>query len=216
MYILAFDTSSNSLSIALNKDQENLEEITISPSSNQSELLLVKIAQILKNYNLSYQDLDLISTTNGPGSFTGSRIGLSAARIMKLSLKKPLILLNSCQVIAYKYQEQLSNHKNIFVALDARANEIFYANYQSINDITQNNIKPQITTINNIKTILPQENYFLCGSGANIIDPNNLKKDVIEAKYIGYLAFLLSQQKQYSQNLNPLYLRSPKITKRKK
>ena len=85
MYILALDTSSNSLSIALNNDNNTLSELTISPSSNQSEILISEIEKILAKNHISYQDLSLIAATNGPGSFTGSRIGLTAARTIKLA-----------------------------------------------------------------------------------------------------------------------------------
>ena len=224
MYILAFDTTSNSLSIALNKDNTTLSEITISPSSNQSELLIPRIEEILKQNHIFYQDLSLIAATSGPGSFAGSRIGLTAARTIKLATKQPLILLNSCQVIAFKHQEKLNKHKQIFVTLDARANEIFYATYKSLEDINSIKVVPQITTTKNIRNLIPKEDFFLCGSANSIITPilqsNNFlhatENDVIEAKFIAQMAFKLYNTNYKAVDLNPLYLRSPRITKRKK
>jgi tRNA threonylcarbamoyl adenosine modification protein YeaZ len=215
MKILAFDTSSNSLSIALLKDNNLLAELTLSPSANQSELLIPEIEKILKAHHTSYQELDLIAATNGPGSFTGSRIGLTAARTIKLATKLPLILLNSCQIIAFKHQQQFANYQKIFVALDAKADEIFYATYESIDDIKSSNITPKITTLDKIQAYLPKENYFLCGSGANLID-NTKENDQIQAQFIGQLALKLHQDNHQTHDLNPIYLRSPKITKRKK
>ncbi|MBL6664754.1 MAG: tRNA (adenosine(37)-N6)-threonylcarbamoyltransferase complex dimerization subunit type 1 TsaB [Rickettsiales bacterium] len=215
MKILAFDTSSNSLSISLLENNQPTSEFTLSPNSNQSELLIPEIEKILNENQTSYQDLDLIAATNGPGSFTGSRIGLTAARTIKLATKLPLILLNSCQIIAFKHRKQLSDHQQIFVALDAKANEIFYATYNTINDIKSSDITPQITTLDTIQSYLPKEPYFLCGSAANLIDKTK-ESDQIQAQFIGQLAFELHKENHQTQNLNPIYLRSPKITKRKK
>lgn len=215
MNILSFDTSSNSLSIALLQDDNLLSELTLAPNSNQSELLIPEIEKILDKHQLSYQDLDLIAATNGPGSFTGSRIGLTAARTIKLATNKPLILINSCQVIAFKHQEQLSNHQQIFVVLDAKAGELFYSSYASRNDIKSTNIIPKITTLNEIEHHLPNESFFLCGSAAHLID-NNKENDQIQAQFIGQLAYELYKENYTTTNLNPIYLRSPKITKRKK
>lgn len=222
MYILAFDTSSNSLSIALSKDNKTLSKETISPSSNQSGLLITKIEDILEKNNITYQALNLIATTNGPGSFTGSRIGLTAARTIKLATKLPLILLDSCQIIAFKHQRELQSHQELLVTLDARSDEIFYAAYKSIAEIKSTTITPQITTLHNIQDLAPRNNFFLCGSATSIVAPllqsssfqNSKENDIIEADIIAHMAF--EMQNRQSTNLNPIYLRSPRITKRKK
>jgi len=224
MYILALDTTSNSLSVALNKNDKTIYEVTIAPNSSQSEILIPEIEKILTKHKISYQDLSLIAATNGPGSFTGSRIGLTTARTIRLATNIPLILLNCCQVIAFKHQEQLQPNKTIFVTLDARANEIFYATYKSFEEINQTTILPKITTIQNIQDFAPKEDFFLCGSATSLISPVlkpgnfqvSQENDVIEAKTLANMAFEMHKQNYQTTNLDPIYLRSPRITQRKK
>ena len=215
MYILALDSAANSLSIALSHHNKIIGEETIAPSSNQSEILIPKVQEMLEQNNLYYEDLGLITTTNGPGSFTGSRIALTAARMIRLSTQIPIIILNSCQVIAFKHREKLKDYSQIFVALDARSNEIFYASYKSNDEIISTKIMPQITKINNIQEILPKKTFYLCGSGATLLNLEQ-ENDQLEAKYMCQLARELHEKNHQNTDLNPLYLRSPKITARKK
>ena len=124
MRVLAFDTTASTLSVALLLDDKILSKNTIFESGKQSELLIPEIEKILHQNKIWYQDLDLITTTNGPGSFTGTRIGLTCARTLKLATNIGLILVNSCEALAFKYRQK---HKNIFVIIDAKAGDFFYS-----------------------------------------------------------------------------------------
>jgi tRNA threonylcarbamoyladenosine biosynthesis protein TsaB len=215
MKILAFTTSDSSISVALISDKKLIAKNNIDESGRQSELTVLEIEKILTQNKIWYNDLDLISTTNGPGSFTGTRIALTCARTLKISTNIPLVLLNSCEVIAYKYRK-ISD--NIFVLIDAKADEFFYS---------QNQSQPQLAKLEDLSKIFPKKSFFLCGSGkkiaAEILQKENLEfvtneeKDEIEADLVGFLALKKFQkQKISSQNLNPIYLREPKISARKK
>jgi tRNA threonylcarbamoyl adenosine modification protein YeaZ len=151
MKILAFDTSGFNLSVALFSEQKLLTKNIIFESNRQSELLIVEIEKILKQNRLWYQDLNLIAATKGPGSFTGIRISVTVARILKLATGLPLVLLNSCEVIAYKYWLRVQQNKakkseagdifardifardifarDIFVLLAATAGDFFYGQF---------------------------------------------------------------------------------------
>jgi tRNA threonylcarbamoyladenosine biosynthesis protein TsaB len=213
--ILAFDTSASGFSVALLADKKILSKTVISESGKQSELLIPEIEKILLQNKIWYQNLSLIATTNGPGSFTGTRIGLSAARTLKLSTNLPLILVNSCEAIAYKYREK---SEKIFVLLDAKAGDFFYAEYEK---------QPDLARIEDLHQIFPKEKFFLCGSGkkiaAEILERKNYdfemsqEEDEIEADLIALLALeKFTKNNEGSKNLEPIYLRAPRITERKK
>ena len=213
--ILAFDTSASGFSVALLADKKILSKTVISESGKQSELLIPEIEKILLQNKIWYQNLDLIATTNGPGSFTGTRIGLSAARTLKLSTNLPLILVNSCAAIAYKYREK---SEKIFVLLDAKAGDFFYAEYGK---------QPDLARFEDLSQIFPKEKFFLCGSGkkiaAEILEKENFdfemsqEEDKIEADLIALLALEeFTKNNRDSENLEPIYLRAPRITERKK
>jgi len=244
--ILAFDTSASGFCVALLADKKILSKTVISESGKQSELLISEIEKILLQNKIWYQNLDLIATTNGPGSFTGTRIGLSAARTLKLSTNLPLILVNSCEAIACKYRKK---NEKIFVLLDAKAGDFFYAEYEKeiqkqdqdgkldaefraqISSYDNYEIAlgsiPRLARLEDLHQIFPKEKFFLCGSGkkiaAEILEKENYdfemskEEDEIEADLIALLALeKFTKNNKGSKNLEPIYLRAPRITERKK
>ncbi len=98
MLALAFDTSASTLAVALVSDDKVLYKKINSESGMQSQLLVVEIEEALRKGDIWYQDLDLVVSTKGPGSFTGTRIGLTVSRVIKASTNLPLILMNSDEV----------------------------------------------------------------------------------------------------------------------
>lgn len=204
MKILSFDTTASTLSVALLDDEKVLAKNTIFESGKQSELLIPEIEKILRSQKVWYENLDLIAATNGPGSFTGSRIGLTAARTLKAATNLPLILINSCEAIAFKYR---NINGRIFVLLDAAMDEFFAAEFFSENGRIKQVLEPHLLKLDEVSQFLPKENFFLCGSE---------KKDVLEADLVGLCAYEKFKNGETSQDLNPLYLRAPKISERKK
>lgn len=214
MLTLAFDTNFSGFSVALLSNQEVIYQKIIEENGRQSELLICEIENLLKTNNINYHDLDLLATTNGPGSFTGTRIGLTAAKAIKLATNLPLILVNSCEVIAFKYRLK----PNIFVLIDAKAGDFFYSH---------NDQEPKLARFEELPEIFPKENFFICGSGKNIaleiLQEKKMRfeisdeQDEIEAKFVGLLAYEKFQKKGGDlKNFDPIYLRSPKISERKK
>lgn len=219
MLLLSFDTTSSILSTSLLEDEKVIAKNSIFENGKQSELLIPEIEKILKENKIWYQDLDLIATSNGPGSFTGTRIGLTAARILKLSTNLPLILVNSCEAVAFKYRDK---SEKIFVTLDASMNEFFCAEFSTLKQV----LEPQLVKPDELSRIAPQEKFLLCGSGkkiaAKILEKANFQfemsdeEDVIEADLIGLLAYKKFCAGEISENLNPIYLRMPRVEQRKK
>lgn len=204
MLTLAFDTTTFSLSVALLSDQKTLANNIIFESRKQSELLITEIEKVLHSQKIWYQDLDLIAATGGPGSFTGTRIGITAARIIKLAIDVPLILVNSCEVLAFKYRKHSGK---IFVALDAANNELFFAEFFAQNEAITQITETQLISYAELSKNLPADDFFLCGIKNG---------DMIEAELVGLLAYEKFSNSEISQNFAPLYLREPRITERKK
>jgi len=227
VYILAFDTTTSGISIALNKNGDNLCIYNNSQQANHCQQLIVEIENILNQNNIWYQDLDLITVTNGPGSFTGSRIGLTVAKTIKLSTNAPLILLNCCEVIAYQNWHKLNNNlTKMLVVLDARAQEIFYCYYDYSESLILNQNEPKIINITDIEQIIISQQILLSGSATSIVGEHLVKKNItnfiatqdnadINAIDIAKLALEKFNSEIKSTNLNPIYLRQPNITKKK-
>lgn len=122
--VLAFDTAMTGISvgvIATNGYTVSRQEET---ERGQASLLIPLIQEVLEEAQIGFNDLDLITATMGPGSFTGLRIGLTTAKILSLSLNIPLIGLNTLDVMAHHYDTQ----KPLLIVLETKRQD-FYAQY---------------------------------------------------------------------------------------
>lgn len=124
MKILAFDTSSSYCSVALNDKMWHQHA-----PMQQAQLLLPMIDEGLRSENINKNQLDAIAFGCGPGSFTGIRIATSIAQGLGYALNIPLIPVSSLAGLA---QAACNHHgwQKIAVAVDARMQEIYYAQYQ--------------------------------------------------------------------------------------
>lgn len=123
MRILALDTSTGHCSVtALSGDicysAEGKE------AESQASTLFSLVMQVLQDAGLSYAQLDRIAVTTGPGSFTGVRIGLAAAKGIALASGLPLIGVSSLEVIAWEAAKKRRGMP-ILALLDARRNQLY-------------------------------------------------------------------------------------------
>jgi tRNA threonylcarbamoyl adenosine modification protein YeaZ len=213
MLTLAFDCSTSSMSIALLNDKKILGEKNYLQEAKHSEMLVLEIKNLLDVNKINFNDLDLIIATNGPGSYTGIRVALAVLKIIKITTQKPVLTVNCCEVLADKYSK---NHEKINVAIQANSTEIYYAKYVIKNNFEEV-LQPVISNVEDILLTI-KEDEFLCGSGNKIFDKHLLKSnqdDVILAYDVAIYGQKKFLQNKDSQDILPLYLRDPKITKRK-
>ncbi len=100
MKILYIDTSSSYLYTGIVEDNRLLIEIKEKLDKELSIFTLPKIAEMLEKVNLKPNDIDKIIVVNGPGSFTGIRIGITIAKTYAWTLHKPIIMLSSLEAMA--------------------------------------------------------------------------------------------------------------------
>lgn len=120
MNILAIDSGSEYLSLALQTRQGRsyiLEQV----GNKQSNHILAKIDELLVTNKLTVAEINLIAYNQGPGSFTGLRIGLSVAMGMAFGLNIKLVPIPAFALFAHGYQQE------VLVALDARLNQVYLA-----------------------------------------------------------------------------------------
>ena len=92
MYTLAFDTTANGVSILLSKDGHTVDSFQEEMDFGQAEVLIPEIRNTLESENLQFKDLDLAVVCTGPGSFTGVRSSISAARAFGLACPNTKII----------------------------------------------------------------------------------------------------------------------------
>lgn len=129
MKILTLDTSRNLCSSMLKNDDEQYY-IVENLERGHAERLIPQIQQLQLQSNWQFKQIDLISVNTGPGSFTGTRIGVAAARSFALALNIPSFGISLFTALAYLAQ-QIKQNKNIAVILPA------YAGYYSCYFLTE-------------------------------------------------------------------------------
>lgn len=120
MTILAFDTTSPTGSLALWADGRLIELVPIDSPDGFSPLIFDAIGALLSRHDLTVSDLDAIGVATGPGSFTGVRVGLAAAKGLAEALSIPIAGVSCLQAAASAGRSQVRA-----VWIDARRGEIY-------------------------------------------------------------------------------------------
>ncbi|WP_042141876.1 tRNA (adenosine(37)-N6)-threonylcarbamoyltransferase complex dimerization subunit type 1 TsaB [Paucisalibacillus sp. EB02] len=102
MYILAIDTSNQALGVALLRDNELVGEIVTNIAKNHSIRLMPAVDYLMREVNITPEQLDKIVVAKGPGSYTGVRIGLTTAKTLAWSLNIPIVGVSSLEALAYR------------------------------------------------------------------------------------------------------------------
>jgi len=126
--LIVLETSATACSVGLLCDGHVTQRITDIPRQH-AQVLLSWVEELLKAKHISLQDCDAIAFSAGPGQFTGIRIGASAAQALAYALNKPVLVLDSLQVIAQS-AHRLLGYTQVSIAMDAYRDEIYYAQYQ--------------------------------------------------------------------------------------
>ncbi len=130
MKVLAFDTSSKALSLAILEDKQVLAETMINIKKNHSITLMPAIDFLMGSLDWTPKDLDRIVVAEGPGSYTGLRIAVATAKTLAHTLNIELVGMSSLLALVPRQQEGL-----IVPLMDARRNNVyagFYENAKSV------------------------------------------------------------------------------------
>jgi tRNA threonylcarbamoyladenosine biosynthesis protein TsaB len=122
---LAIDTSTEFCHLTLRQDETLFSKSWLAPKQQLTKLTPELVA-LLDNAGLSWNELSAIAVTNGPGSYTGLRLGLITAKTIAQALNLPLYTFNTLDILAYN---AYGTSAQIIPMLDARKREIFSAVY---------------------------------------------------------------------------------------
>lgn len=126
MKIFAIETSTETASVAL-LDDERLSERRVEGRPGHSETLLPAVAQILAEGGVALAELDAIAFGAGPGAFTGLRLACGVVQGLGMAADKPVIPVGTLEALA---SQSPLDVRAIFVAVDARMSEVYFAAYR--------------------------------------------------------------------------------------
>lgn len=217
MKILSIDTSSNICTVAVLDDTNLLAQKTLDDTKNHSEKIMPVIADTLESAKLTLNDIDLIISDKGPGSFTGIRIGTATIMAFTDSLEIETIGISSLEALAYN-ERNCNYAKYICSLIDAKNDNAYFAIY-SINNSNITLVKePDCENINNIIDIVANyKDVVFVGDGAiaysellknNLQDCKISSSNTLSSYSLG-LAGLNAFNSNRKDDILPLYLRKP-------
>ena len=164
--ILNIETSTKNCSVALFSGSNLiLEQSLLSEKHSHSETLTLFVEDVIKNSNYTLADLDAISISKGPGSYTGLRIGVSTAKGLSYSLNRPLISVSTLQSMAFYMSKKILNYDLYCPMIDARRMEVFSSFYDKENNQVRD-VRADIIDENSYNKELENKVLFF-GDGSN-------------------------------------------------
>ena len=127
MTILAMDTATMASSVAVATEERVLAELTAETSFTHSETLVPNIDEILRLANVKREEISAVAVSLGPGSFTGLRIGLAAAKAIAYALEIPLVGVPTMEVLAAAFP---SPGAVVAPLIDAQKGNAYFALYR--------------------------------------------------------------------------------------
>lgn len=131
MKVLGIDTSSMASSVAVIEDNKLICEYTINTKKTHSQKLMPMIESMLKISDVNINDMDMIAVCEGPGSFTGLRIGMATAKAISHVNNLPIVGVNSVEILAGNMN---LCDKKICSILDAQKTQVYMGKYKFENN----------------------------------------------------------------------------------
>lgn len=171
--ILNIETATEVCSVALSQDNSLVDFKENTEGKSHASLLTLFIDDVLKQNNVTPSQLDAVAVSAGPGSYTGLRIGISAAKGLCYGSGKPLLSVSTLQSMAYGFINQLTDvqkdeHKGALLCpmIDARRLEVYTALFDSSGNF-QSEISAEIIDENSYAQILKERKIVFFGNGSD-------------------------------------------------
>jgi len=223
--ILLIETATAVCSVALSIDGKVVFVKEESGQNLHASNLTLFIEEVVSKSGLKYSDLDSIAVSKGPGSYTGLRIGVSTAKGLCYALNKPLIAIETLEMMAAGYLIQNPHYKGLICPMiDARRMEV----YTSVYDSKLFLIEPTSAKIideNSFDNLLSGSTIIFIGDGAakcaeTLKHPNALFVDVNfnSASNMAALADSVFSEKLFEDvaYFEPFYLKDFVLTQPRK
>ncbi len=208
--ILAFDLANFSSSFALMKEGRVVDSFYALEFRGQDVNLLSRLKVMLTKHSLVFQDLDLVVTTAGPGSFTGIRVGLATAQGLSFAASVPAIALNSFQWVRDTYAFDTSLEKKTLVVLESMRKELYVQQFDESGEMQG---KPFMATPQEILNLQISDDIIYLGNGASELSVAPLFMP--DAKGLLQCAAAIDSKDYSTFPCEPFYMRNADISKAK-
>lgn len=177
MKIVSLDTSTTVCSIAIHENAQLMAEQSYYLKQSHSTLLPAIIKEMLTNCELTFEDIDAIAISAGPGSYTGLRIGTATAKGLAYSLDKPLIAVDTLDTMVAQVLPFMSGMYLLCPMIDARRMEV-YCKIVDQDHLDVRSTSPLIVDENSFN-MYNDQTVYLFGNGAiklkELLEGSNVK-----------------------------------------
>lgn len=177
MKILAIDSSSKPASAAVVEDGKVISEVFVNNGLTHSRTLMPVIDGALKYSELSVDDIDLCAVVTGPGSFTGVRIGVAAAKGICFKNDISCVSVSTLESMAYNLS---GINGYVCSIMDARCSQVYTATFKcgnEVNRITEDRAISITELIGHLNSL--ENDVYLLGDGASLVYSQITDKDKI-------------------------------------
>lgn len=209
IFSLNIETSTTLCSVSLGKNEHCIDYIEIDNGSYHSEKLHSFIAELLNRNTIDVKNLSVVAVSYGPGSYTGLRIGVAAAKTMAYALNIPLVTVSSLQIQTFGFLSEHAGSTYIVSTMAARNKKIYLGIYSKIGEeIIQPH--PFMVDANSINQLNAQySNPIFIGNGVKEIEVG-IKYPEIKpsSQYMVKEVFKKYQNQQFSDIVyfEPMYI----------
>lgn len=222
MKLLSIDCSAKSASCAILDEGKIIASSFVNTNLTHSETLLPMVSSALNSSKTKIDEIDAFAISNGPGSFTGIRIGISAIKGMAVAKNKPCIAVSTLYAIANNFRDR---DALVCAVMDARCSQVYGALFRVKNGKIKRLFEDKAIKTDELKNEILKLRYkcpiIIAGDGANIFFPLiSQKKNVILAdehlRYQNAVGVAFAGIESFkngefvtSEKLLPIYLRLP-------
>ncbi|PRR83111.1 tRNA (adenosine(37)-N6)-threonylcarbamoyltransferase complex dimerization subunit type 1 TsaB [Clostridium vincentii] len=220
MIVLSVDSSSRVATIALLNDDNLLGEYILNDKREHSVILMPMIQNLLKDCNLTVDDIDGYVVSKGPGSFTGLRIGMATIKGMSLGSNKPYVSISSLEALAYS----ISPFNGIICpVMDALRENVYTALFKNENNKFEKILDYTPLDLDDLLDILKEKDEEVMFTGDGLTKHKDYIKEnfpkahfapthlsIVHASALGELGLNLLKDGIFDDpNSAPIYLKKP-------
>ena len=167
MYTLFIDTHDKDILLGLFKDDELIDSYLKESTKSHSDFIMPMLDELLKKNNLTVHELNEILVVNGPGSFTGVRLGVIIGKTLAYTLNIPIKTITSLEVLAVSNESDdrklpiIHDLKGVFGALFSKDNELIEDYFYKSNDEFDEYVKNKMLENNIIESNIDLSKVFV-------------------------------------------------------
>ena len=215
--ILCVDTSSFICSVSVFENLSLISSNSTEVEKSHSKLIIQLIDQSLKDAKIKINEVDAFAVSMGPGSYTGLRIGVSTIKGLCYSLEKPLISINTLEILSKSALNHINNYNDFFICpmIDARRMEVFTKMLDNdFNEVEKD--KALILDDKSFNDIGGGKSIYFFGDGSNKFQKITNKKNfhfidniISSSKHMGELANIKYENNQFENltTFEPFYIK---------